>query len=335
MGKTHGTGCGSGTGKGNHGTGCRVGFDLGGTKMVARIFSESYEPIARAKTRVRAHLGSEQLIDDIVQTVHKALKKANLGLDEVIGLGIGVPGPVDSDGSIVFAPNLSIEDFPMQRRLEKALDIPIAIDNDVNLGLFGEIHFGAARGARDVLGVFPGTGIGGALVIGGILHRGASGAAGEIGHTIVLPDGPRCGCGKRGCLEALYSRSAISAHAAVLSMRGAAPYLAEHVGTDPREIRSGALARAIEHGDLAVQDLVEHAARGIGRGISGILNAVSPEMVLLGGGLVEALPGLFVEQVSRGISETTVTCIAEKIEVVCASLGDDAVVMGAAKLLDH
>lgn len=313
----------------------RIGFDLGGTKMMAVVFDAAYKPVARIRKKTTADPTGAGLLADIRETILAAMEKAGAGHDDVVGVGIGTPGPVDAtSGVVVFAPNLGLDHFPLRAKLAKALKLPVTVENDVNCGIVAELHFGAAEGCRTVLGVFPGTGIGGGVVIDGRLFRGASGAAGEIGHTVVDPLGPRCGCGKRGCIEAIAARPAIAARAAMLAMRGEAPWLAENIGTDPADIRSGALARSVKAGDKAIKELLADSARRIGWSLSGVLNALSPDTVILGGGLVEALPELFVREVTKGIRDTVVSVIADSLTVKAALLGDYAVALGAAKLLD-
>lgn len=313
-----------------------VGFDLGGTKMMAVVFDEAWTVRGRARTKTKAAKGAEALFARIVKTVEEACVEAGIEAKELRGIGMGAPGPIArSTGRIIFAPNLGLVDYPMEEKLRETFGVGAALDNDVNLGVLAELHFGAAVGRSTVFGVFPGTGIGGGLVVNGRVHRGASGAAGEIGHMIVDPQGPRCGCGKRGCLEALYSRPALAAQAAILARRGEAPILAEEAGTDLARIRSGALARSVAGGDVAVEDLLRHGARQIGRSLSGVLNSLSPDLLLLGGGLVEALPELFLDEVRAGVAETSLEVIVSHLDVAVAKCGDDAVALGAAKLLDE
>jgi len=314
----------------------RVGVDLGGTKTMALVFDEHYHVVGREKSKTKATRGDKALYADIEAVIKAALRNADVTTAQLVGIGIGVPGPVaNPEGRILFTPNLPFKNFPMRARLQKTFKVPVAVDNDVNVGVLAELYFGAAEGKRHVLGVFPGTGIGGGLIVDGRIMRGASGAAGEIGHTLIDPEGPMCGCGRRGCLEAFCARPAIAAQAAVLAMRGAAPYLAANVGTDPADIRSGALARAAKAGDKAIEDLVAHTARRMGRGLSGILNALSPGTVVLGGGLVGEFPKLFVDEVTRGIRESVVPPIAKALTVVVAVCGGNAVAIGAAKLVDE
>jgi glucokinase len=236
---------------------------------------------------------------------------------------------------IIDTPNIGWKDFPLAEKLARRFKVPVAVDNDVNLGVYGEFHFGSARGGRHVFGVFPGTGIGGGIIIDGKVYHGASGAAGEVGHVIMDPAGPLCGCGHRGCLEAYAGRLPIAGQLAGLVLRGQARELAEDGGSDLRDIRSGQIADAIESGDELVEAVVRWEAARIGLVVANVVNVLSPDTVVLGGGLVEAMSKLFVEEVSRAIKKHALPFLAKFVKVVAAELGDDSVAMGAAKLISE
>jgi len=311
-----------------------IGFDLGGTKMMAGLIDEKFKVLAREKKKTRGKDDKEDTFDRMVKVIEALLKNNDLEAKDIAGIGIGSPGPLNPEtGVIGNTPNLGWNNFPLRDKMKKAIGVPVALGNDVDMGTYGEVSFGAAKGGRHVLGVFPGTGIGGGLVIDGTVHLGASGAAAEIGHVCLDPNGPRCGCGNRGCLEAYASRPAITGRAAAIAMRGDAPALAKDAGTGLKNIRSKALARSIEAGDKLVEEVVRDAASKIGLVIGGLVNVLSPDTVVLGGGLVEALPDLFVEEVKAMVKRTGLPEIAKCVKVVPAKLGDDAVMMGAARLI--
>jgi glucokinase len=244
---------------------------------------------------------------------------------------MGCPGPLDLDRGIIHeAPNLGWNDVPIKQTLEKEFGCRAAIANDADAGVFGEYRFGAAKDSRCALGVFPGTGIGGGCVYEGRILRGKKSSCMEIGHVQVLPDGPLCGCGHRGCLESLSSRLAISAAVATAAFRGQAPHLQEMAGTDLSDIRSGVLAESIKAGDAVVERIVRDAARYIGVAVAGVVNLLTPDTVVLGGGLVEAMPKIFTEEVAAAARERCLPSYEDEFRVVAAKLGDDAIVMGAA-----
>lgn len=308
-----------------------VGFDLGGTKMLASVFDPSFEVLGRKRRRTRGHEGMAAGLDRIVGTIRKALQEANVSPSQLGGIGVGCPGPLDLEqGVIREAPNLGWYDVPVRTTLEKEFGCPVIVANDVDSGVFGEYKFGAGRGARCVVGIFPGTGIGGGCVYEGRIFRGRNSTCMEIGHVQVMRDGPLCGCGRRGCLESLASRLAISASAAQAAYRGQAPNLQKLAGTDLSRVRSSVLAAAIEAGDAVIEQIVRTAAEHIGVAVGGLVNLLAPDVVVLGGGLVEAMPKLFVNNVHRVAAENILPSFHGTFEVAAAKLGDDATSMGAA-----
>ncbi|MBN1269647.1 MAG: ROK family protein [Kiritimatiellae bacterium] len=308
-----------------------IGFDLGGTKMMAIVFDKNFKASARNRKKTKGHEGSKAGLDRIVRTIQGALDEAKLSVKDLAGIGVGCPGPLDLNrGVIIDAPNLGWQNVPLQSTLEKAFGCPAVIANDVDAGVYGEYCFGAGQKARCVLGVFPGTGIGGGCIYEGRILRGTTSSCLEIGHIPVMPDGPLCGCGRRGCLEAVASRLAISAAAAAAAFRGDAPHLLEEAGTDLSEIRSGALAAAIQAGDEAIENIVRDAARWLGVGIAAAVNLLAPDVLVLGGGLVEAMPRLYVEEVEKSLKKHAMPSFAKSLKVATARLGDDATATGAA-----
>jgi glucokinase len=309
-----------------------VGLDIGGTKMMAVVFDHEFKPVARCRKRSQSNKKDEKAEDRIISVIKTAIEEA--GLKKVQGIGVGSPGPLDPDtGVIIDTPNLGWKDFPLADKLSKAFDVPVAVDNDVNMGTYGEFHFGKIKKCRNVVGVFPGTGIGGGIIINGKMLHGFSGAAGEVGHMTIEVNGPYCGCGKRGCLEAVASRIAIAEQVAALAARDDAPHIKENCGTDLSKIRSGALARAIAAGDTMVEGVVRKAAFYVGIGVANLMNALSPEAVVLGGGLVEAMEDLYLEEVKTAVKAHAMPFLRKGVRIVPARLGDDAAAMGAAMLI--
>lgn len=311
-----------------------LGFDLGGTKMLAVVFDENFEPLGRSRTKTRGAEGSQAGVERMINNIREALEDAKISPERLAGIGVGCPGPLDLDQGILRkAPNLGWENVPLKDTLEREFGCPATIANDVDVGVYGEYCFGAAKGAYCALGVFPGTGIGGGCIYRGEILRGKVGSAMELGHLRVAPEGPRCGCGQRGCLEAVASRLAISAAAVQAVYRGEAPALAESCGTDLSNIRSKALARSVAAGDKAIERILRDAARTIGIGLASVIALLSPDRVVLGGGLVEAMPELFVKEVKDAAREHVLSPFRDTFDVRVAELGDDAGVKGAAALV--
>ena len=202
--------------------------------------------------------------------------------------------------------------------------------NDVDAGMYGEYRFGAAKGTRSALGVFPGTGIGGGFVYEGKIMRGKTFSCLELGHMQVSPRGRLCGCGRLGCLETEASRLAIAAEAAKAAYRGEAPHLLKVAGTNLGDIRSGQLAEAIKEGDAAVETIVRRAAGFLGTVIGDMVNVLLPDVVVLGGGLMEAMPELILKEAEKAAAIRVVPPFAKSLKIVAAKLGDDAGVRGAA-----
>jgi glucokinase len=308
-----------------------IGFDLGGTKMLAIVFDSDFAPVVRKRRKTKGHEGVQSGIARIIETISEAIAEAGLERNNLRGIGLGSAGPLDLDeGIILDAPNLGWKDVRMKSILEKEFGCPAVVLNDVDAGVYGEYRFGAARSSRCALGVFPGTGIGGGCVYDGKIFRGKTNSCMEIGHTQVVPDGPLCGCGLRGCLESVASRLAIAAAAAQAAYRGQAPRLLEIAGTNLDQIRSGALADAISAGDTVVESIVRLAARHIGTAVATAVHLLAPDCIVLGGGLVEAMPELIVGEVTAAAKRKVLPSFAETFTVVPAELGDDSTAMGAA-----
>jgi glucokinase len=306
-----------------------VGMDIGGTKMLAVVFDAQFKPVGRFRKKSKAKVPPEVHVNNIIQG---ALDDA--GVKKIRGIGMGSPGPLDPNtGVIIDTPNLGWKNFPLASIAQDHFGVPAVVDNDVNLGTYGEWCFGEVQDCRHVLGMFPGTGVGGGIIIDGKLLHGFTGSAAEVGHMTIEVDGPFCGCGKRGCLEALASRIAIAREVAALAVRGDAPYILENCGTDLAKIRSGALARAVAAGDTQVERVIRRAAYYAGVGVANLINIVSPEAVVLGGGLVEAMESLYLEEVARAVQEHAMPFLRKDVRIVAAKLGDDAVAMGAARLI--
>lgn len=308
-----------------------VGFDLGGTKMYAVVFDDKFEPLGRCRKKTKGREGQKAGLERIQQTIEAALDEANITPDQLAGIGIGCPGPLDiKRGIILQAPNLGWKGVPVKAALEKAFGCPAIVANDVDSGVFGEYKFGAGRKAHCVVGIFPGTGIGGGCVFRGQLIQGANCTAMEVGHIPLMNDGPMDGAGNTGTLEALASRLAIASAASAAAFRGQAPHLLEMAGTDIKNIRSSTLARSIAAGDDAVGQIVRAAAGHLSQAIVTLILLLAPDVVVLGGGLVTAMPDLFIDEVRKRTQKRILPSFRDVYKIVVAELGDEAGVMGAA-----
>jgi glucokinase len=308
-----------------------IGFDLGGTKMLAIAFDNNYKVLARERKKTKTQENSVLSIERIIKTIRNTLSQISAESINPAGIGIGVPGTLDlNKGIILEAPNLGWKKMPLKALLEKEFSCPVVLSNDVDAGVYGEYRFGSAKNTKSVLGIFPGTGIGGGLIYNGDIYSGEKTSCLEIGHIPVVQNGIPCGCGRNGCLETVASRLAIAAAAAMAVFRGEAPNLAKITGTDIANIRSGALAQSIAAGDKKIELIVRNAAQILGRSIGGIINILAPQIVVLGGGLVEAMPELYLQEVQTTARQIAMPSFADIYKIVVASLGDDATAMGAA-----
>ncbi len=313
----------------------RIGFDLGGTKMMAVAIDNSYQVVGRERKKSRAQDESQVSVERIITVIKSTLSQVDGDNVALLSIGMAVPGTLDlKNGVILEAPNLNWKNVPIKELIEKEFKCPVTICNDVDAGVFGEFSFGAGQKAYSVLGVFPGTGIGAGFVCNGILYTGKNNSCMEIGHFPAVQNGNKCGCGRYGCLETIASRLAISAQAAIAVFRGDAPNLQKLGGTDISSIKSKSLAQAIELGDKSIDEIVRLAAYRLGVTIGGVVNLLAPEVVVLGGGLVEAMPDLYVSEVKKAMNASVMPSLLPLTKVTAAVLADDATVMGAAKWSD-
>lgn len=310
-----------------------LGIDLGGTKILAGVVSPTHQILGRAKRPTPAQEGGEAILRSMIDCVDDALANAGIGRADVSAAGIGSPGPLDvATGTILFSSNLNVRDFPLGPLLSKALGRPVLLQNDVRAGGYGEFRLGAGKGFHDLIAAFVGTGIGGCLVSRGKVVEGSTGNAGEIGHTMVKAKGPRCGCGNRGCMEALASRTAITRRIVKAIREGTPTTLSDKVNKKSSKLKSGDLAEAVLAGDHVATREVRRAAHFLGLGLGGLINVFGPEIVIIGGGVAEALGEPYVELVRASARQQAIADPAAAVRIERAALGDDAGVLGSALL---
>jgi len=261
-----------------------------------------------------------------VEGVHRAVEQlassAKLPLARLAGIGIGVPGLVDAQRGIVhLLTNVrGWREVPLVSRLRARLQRPVFLDNDVNLVALGEWRFGAGRGATSLVCLTLGTGVGGGLIVHGALYRGVAGAAGELGHMVLDPNGPRCACGSRGCLEAHVGSAAIVR-------------LARQAGVAHRgRLTPEGLADLARRGDRTARAVWHQVGRLLGCGLASVVNLLNPDRIVIGGGVANAWP-LFAPTLQRTIRAEAMQIPARTVRVVRAQLGDQAGVIGAAVLV--
>ena len=267
--------------------------DLGGTKIACALATAGQRVIAERTIPTDSHEGPEAVLERIGALVNSLAAGSGA---RPAALGIGVPGLVDlARGVTRFLPNFPTQwrDVPLRERLEPRIGCPVYLLNDVRAATLGELTFGHGRSVKTMAFFALGTGIGGGIVVDGVLRLGPLGAAGELGHQTVLPDGPLCGCGNRGCLEALASGPAVAAEGVRLLLSGQAPKLHEIAGGDPSRVTPKKMAAAAEAGDAAVREALIRATGYLGIGVANIVTAIHPELIVLGGGMADLGPLLF------------------------------------------
>src|SRR6266576_4563965 len=259
-----------------------VGVDFGGTKILAGVFGDKFDCIGRARVSTKADRGADEVIGRIARCVREAVDECDLDLKRIKAVGIGAPGAVDSEtGKVIFAPNLGWNDVPLKKELEKQLDAHVFLENDCNVCTLGVYEVELKSKPRDVIGIFLGTGIGGGLIVEGQLYSGFNRTAGEIGHMVLEVGGPKCGCGNKGCFEALASRTAIFRNIKEAVKQGQKTILTEMLGPDLGDLRSGDLRKAIKRGDKFVERVIEEAAEYTGIAVGNLMNLFNPEVIVL------------------------------------------------------
>lgn len=311
-----------------------VGVDIGGTKMYAGVIDlEAGKVVGAQRKRTHPERGAEFFTKRLNDVIGTALANANLPEDVApLGIGVGIAGQVDRQrGVLLMGPNLGqgLDNLPISELLQKQFKLPVYLGNDVEVATYGEHHYGAGRDCDDFVCIFVGTGIGAGIIQNGVIRRGVTGTAGEIGHTIVQYEGRICGCGGRGHLEAYASRTAITRVLLAELGRGRESKLRDLLDPKDTTIRSKLIARCIEEGDQLVIDTVSEAADYLGAGISSLATFYNPDRIILGGGLIDATTLLF-ERAALRTHESTLPAATRGLAVHRAQLGDDSGIIGAA-----
>jgi glucokinase len=312
-----------------------VGVDLGATKVLAGVIDANCEIVATAKRATKGDQGVNSVVERIAKTVKESVKQAGLSLSDIAGVCSAAPGALNPDEGVVrFAPNLEAwQNVPFAHLLSEQLTgVPVFIENDGNLGALGELTQGVGRGVRNLVGIFVGTGIGGGIVLDGKLWRGTHMAAGEIGHMVILAEGPVCGCGRRGCLESVASRTAIERDIRLGLRAGRETMMGELIKRDGRDrITSGVVAEAYEKRDPLVYEVISRAQHYLGIFCGSVINFLDPQMIVIGGGVAEALGEAYVRPVRDIAYQYAMNRRdAQNVKIVLSELGDHAVLVGAA-----
>lgn len=311
-----------------------IGIDLGGTKiLIGLVEKESGKVVSHIKKKTKKEKGPENIVRKMVEGVGELLEESGKSFTEISSIGIGSAGQIDrKNGIIIGAPNLDCYNLNLKEILQNKFNIPVFIANDVEVATIGEQKFGAGKGCADFVCVFVGTGIGSAIVKNGHIIYGATGTAGELGHIIVDLNGRPCACGAHGCLEAYASRSAIETRIEGALKKGRKSCISEYL-EEGKAITSSMIRKSIEREDELVTQCVSEASEYLSGGLASVINLINPELIILGGGLIEAVDYFYKQTIKKAKSKS-LPVPAEKIRFSKTILGDYSGVIGAA-LLDE
>jgi glucokinase len=312
-----------------------LGIDIGGTNLVVGSVAENGSAlIALESEPTHAEAGQSDVLDRLIALAQRTIDRTRREVRnaEIIGVGVGAPGPLDTkSGIVLLTPNLGWINLPLRQIIHERLGLPAALDNDANCAVLGEWWMGAARGTRNAIGITIGTGIGGGIIVDGKLYHGASDCAGEIGHTTIDIEGRRCKCGNYGCLEAYASGPNIALRAVEELKAGAVSRLAGYVGGDLRQVTAQTVYQAAHDGDELALEVVNDTARFLGTGIANLLNVFNPEVVVVCGGVTLAGDRLFVP-LRREVARRAFKPAVSVCRIVPCELSGTAGVYGAAKV---
>ena len=315
--------------------GKRIGIDVGGTNVKLALVEDG-KIIYSNTVPTNAKKGYEYTVNNIKQAIKDLMKDSKTAQEEIEGIGFDFPGQVDcKTGVVKLAPNIpGWVNVPIGQMIEEEFHIPTRIDNDVRCAALGELKFGAGKGCENFICITVGTGIGSGIVINGKVVRGATNAAGELGHIkLQMKDGPICGCGDTGCLEAFASGPAIVAMAYDYIRGGKSTKFREMAEENHGEITPYIVAKAAEAGDPVAKRIFEIIGEYIGLGLTSVINLLNPEKVIIGGGVAEA-GELLLAPIRKTIKERAMVVAGNAVEIVPAQLGNSAGVIGASMLVE-
>ena len=311
-----------------------IGVDLGGTNIVAGAMPEDgSREIAMRSEPTRADQGADAVVDRIARMIDtviaETIAETSAKREDFAGVGIGSPGPLDRErGIVIVTPNLGWKNFPLRDEVSKRVGLPASLDNDANCATLGEWWCGAAKGARHVIGITIGTGIGGGLILDGRLFHGASDVAGEIGHTTIDSTGRRCKCGNYGCLEAYASGPAIAERAREALEGGEPSILPKLVNDDLGRITAQLVYDAAKQDDDVARQVVRETANFLGAGVANLLNIFNPDVVVIAGGVTQAGAPLF-EPLRAEVRRRAFRPAVEACKILPGTLRGSAGVVGA------
>ena len=273
----------------------KICLDIGGTKILGAVFDSKNKIVHRLKKKTKADGGSSENVENtIISVVEEMIKDFGIKNSQIKAIAAGAPGVIDQEHGIVLtSPNLPWKNYDIKSPIEKKFGVPFFIGNDVNVGVLGEYKYGIAKGYKNVVGLFVGTGMGGGLILDGKLFTGHLFKAAEYGHMILDPEGPLCNCGQRGCLEAFSSKQGMSSYIKQQVARGRETVMADAITGSA--FKSKALKKALAADDKVAVEAVDRACHYLAVATGNLVNTFSPEIVVYGGGVIEACGDYFLE----------------------------------------
>ncbi|MBQ9246529.1 ROK family protein [bacterium] len=312
-----------------------IGIDLGGTKILTAIVNKTNgEIISSVKKKTKKDKGTDKIIQKIINSVYLVLEESKIDINDIDDIGIGAAGQVNREnGIIINAPNLDLSNINIKDIIEKEFNKEVILGNDVEIATIGEMYFGSGKGEKDFICVFVGTGIGSSIVQDGKIRYGSTGTAGEIGHIIVDVGGRSCGCGGYGCLEAYASRLAIEKRIIGALRKGRHSDIENYLEED-KPIKTSMIRKSLEKHDELVLQIINEASEYLASGIASVLNFYNPSLIILGGGLMNAIEYFYTNTIEIAELKALPTP-SKKIEFKKAQLGDFSGVIGAALLKEY
>ncbi|MEH7379958.1 ROK family glucokinase [Bacillus sp. JJ1533] len=309
-----------------------IGIDLGGTTVKLAFITQEGEIIS--KWEIPTDKFGDKIIPDIAEAIHVKMNKLQLTKEQFVGIGMGAPGPIDFDNGILYkATNIGMKEmFPLKTELEKKIGLPAVVDNDANVAAIGEMWKGAGEGAKDLICVTLGTGVGGGIISNSEVVRGVNGAGGEIGHITSIPEGGAlCGCGKTGCIETIASATGIARLAKEAIQAHNEPSHIRDQFEKAGDITSKDVFEAAGKGDQLAKNIIDNVTYHLGLALSHVANGLNPEKIVVGGGVSKAGEQLLLP-LTKQFKRFAFPRVADAAEITIATLGNDAGVIGAAYL---
>ncbi len=305
-----------------------ISLDVGGSNINYALYDEKGDKLYNSKKKTKAINGKDFVIDRICEIIDELMEK---GKKNIEGICISIPGIIEDNATIVFCPNIPFYNINLKQIVEKKFKVPTLIENDVNAAMWGEWR-NTSKHYNNGIGLFVGTGVGGAIIINDKLYNG-KGGAGEIGHMNVVKDGIMCGCGLQGCLESYVSKSGMMKIIELESKKEEKSLLYKFLKEDGSVIKSSSILKAYEKGDKLAKNLVYRSAEYLGSAIGTLVNIFNPDLFILGGGVMESIGEYMFDDILYHAKESAMSSLRDDIKIVSTKLGDDAGIKGGYYLI--